>query len=123
MIPKDAQKTPTETEFDLVSPSSDPYKFYRGKCVEIRQSDQRHAGIYQGLTNHGQLVLKPHVNYPAYFGKREVAPIWDNRPSFVTLAYSLSILPQSESHLKDIILAEQMRIDGMSQNHDSACLI
>ena len=121
MMPKNFERNEEESELSLVHIEQDPYGIYRREAVEIRQLDSRYAGIYRGLTNNAQLLIKPSIDWPASFVKEQVVvPFWDNRGALISYSSTLAVIPQSEEKLRNLVFEEEKKVGLMS---DPACFI
>lgn len=101
-----------EGEISFVSRNIDPYRLYFGEIVEVYlNSGLVHAGVYQGMTTHDDLVLRPCIITRAskFEHKKDEKRVlfWDKNPAFVNKYSMQSLLPLDEKYIDRIIKESQ----------------
>lgn len=123
MIPEGLEKTQYELEMGLVKTDKDPFRLYRGMCVDVLVPNSRMTGVYRGLTNDGICILAPHLNFSPQFREEQksVPSIWEV-PVLVRIEHIMCMRPADYPALERLVNEERERISG-GPNIDPACLI
>lgn len=107
-------------ELTYVNERNEPYPTLKGKIISITQNDQKHSGIYRGLTEAGQIVLNPHLNFaPSNKGERSICS-WKPENAYITYHSIISAYPVEEKDLKSWIERHNFNRD---ENNHPDCLI
>ena len=104
--------------FGIVMKREDPYEFYSGRYVEVTTQNMAYWGMYRGINENGDIVLRPSIrreSHPTDKNKEESANIFAliDEPQFINHNAMISLGPIREEYMLSVIERRQIIFPSM----------
>ena len=120
MIPEKERSNPLE----LIGIDIDPWAFFRGQIVEIRQTGSMAAGLYVGMTRHQKLLLQPHIEDRQLKQamqerhKLNCTLHWNDSPMLLSNESVLSVMPRTREYFDKKVIEFQIPMESIEPDYD-----